>query len=642
MRVLYWLCALLFIFSAGCAPIAAPTPSAQTPSTAQTPTAPAQPSPTTLVFRDVALFDGETLHPTATVVVRDGLIAEVYTDENTDAALPTDSEAIEDAADVEVIDGAGMTLLPGLIDAHVHTFSEDALRQQLIFGVTTQLDMFMDSQLASYLRQEQAATGAVQRADLFSAGTLATAPGGHGTQFGLEIETLTSADQAQAFVEARVAEGSDYIKIIIEDGAWLGLDLPTLNQATVDALVQAAHARDKLAVVHVQTLAAAQMALEAGADGLAHTFADALPDQAFIDRAVAANLFVIPTLTVLQGYGSQQPNRPLIEDPHLAPYLTAADIQSLMNPYQGDALSITTAQEVVHQLFDAGVPILAGTDAQNPGTTYGASLHRELLLLTQSGLSPLEALAAATSVTADVFSLDDRGRIAPGLRADLLLVNGDPTAEITATRDIVGVWKLGVQADRAGYLQAIQAQQAEATAQQEAFVQADTVTISDFESQTISTTFGVGWEASTDQPAGGASTVEMELVADGADGTGYSLLLTGELSDAVPFAWAGALFMPGTPAYSPFDLSSKPILHFWAKGEGGPHRVQVNCQNLGQVFAEQTFDVTAEWQAYSFDLASFDNCDTAGVRAIVISAGAAPSSLPAPFSFQIDEVSLRP
>ena len=109
-------------------------------------------------------------------------------------------------------------------------------------------------------------------------------------------------------------------------------------------------------------------------------------------------------------------------------------------------MSLANGQEAVRLLFEAGVPILAGTDARNPGTAHGASLHRELVLLTESGLSAAAMLCARLPQSQPIsFSLADRGRIAPGLRADLLLVNGDPTLEITATRDIVGVWKLGVR-----------------------------------------------------------------------------------------------------------------------------------------------------------------------------------------------------
>ena len=106
----------------------------------------------------------------------------------------------------------------------------------------------------------------------------------------------------------------------------------------------------------------------------------------------------------------------------------------------------------MRQLRAAGVPILAGSDAPNPGTAHGASMHRELELLVDSGLTPVEALRSATLVPARAFGLTDRGRVATGLRGDLVLVNGDPTTDILATRDIAGVWKRGVMIDRAGYL----------------------------------------------------------------------------------------------------------------------------------------------------------------------------------------------
>jgi imidazolonepropionase-like amidohydrolase len=110
--------------------------------------------------------------------------------------------------------------------------------------------------------------------------------------------------------------------------------------------------------------------------------------------------------------------------------------------------------QAVAQLQAAGVPILAGTDAPNPGTTYGASLHGELELYVEAGLTPLQALVAATSAPAAAFHMPDRGRIAPGLRADLLLVNGNPDEEIKATRNIVAIYKQGHEVDRHGFFHA--------------------------------------------------------------------------------------------------------------------------------------------------------------------------------------------
>jgi imidazolonepropionase-like amidohydrolase len=96
------------------------------------------------------------------------------------------------------------------------------------------------------------------------------------------------------------------------------------------------------------------------------------------------------------------------------------------------------------------VRILAGTDAGVPGTAHGASLHHELELLTQCGLTATQALAAATAVPAAWFGLSDRGRVAPGRQADLVLVRGDPTTDITHTRSILAVWRRGQRIDRGG------------------------------------------------------------------------------------------------------------------------------------------------------------------------------------------------
>jgi imidazolonepropionase-like amidohydrolase len=110
------------------------------------------------------------------------------------------------------------------------------------------------------------------------------------------------------------------------------------------------------------------------------------------------------------------------------------------------------AEENVGRLVDAGVTILAGTDAPNPGTVFGASLHRELELLGRCGITPAQALNAATAAPARVFNLADRGHTAPGQRADLMLVSGDPLTDITATRAIERIWRAGVPCDRRAFV----------------------------------------------------------------------------------------------------------------------------------------------------------------------------------------------
>ena len=198
-----------------------------------------------------------------------------------------------------MIDGAGKTLLPGLIDAHTHVWP-GTLESALSFGVTTELAMFSDPAAAKVLRDQQAAGTATARADMLSAGTLVTAPGGHGTQFGMPIPTITMPAEAQAFIDARLAEGSDYIKIVYDNGHTYGMTLSTNSRETLRALISATHARQKLAVVHIGDLASARDAIDAGADGLVHLYVDQAPDAEFAAFVARHRAFVVPTMTGLK------------------------------------------------------------------------------------------------------------------------------------------------------------------------------------------------------------------------------------------------------------------------------------------------------------------------------------------------------
>jgi imidazolonepropionase-like amidohydrolase len=385
-----------------------------------------------LVFRNARVFDGTQIIPRTDVLVRDGRIEMV----GTNIASPEGAQ---------VIDGAGKTLLPGLIDAHAHVWMRSALQKQLLFGVTTVLDMFTAVPFAAAMRKEQGEGRATERADMFSAGTLVTTPGGHGTEYGIKIPTLSDPTQAQEFVDARIAEGSDYIKVILGRSR-----PPTLSRETLVAAIAAAHNRGTLAVVHIGTLQDAEEAINAGADGLAHLFWGPRSDAKFGRLVAAHHAFVIPTLTVLQSICGTGGGAPLLNDPHVAPYLDGFAVNNLKRVFSfPNKPSCAGAFDAVKQLKAAGVRILVGDDVPNPGTAPGATEHRELELLVEAGLTPTEALIAATSAPAAAFHLSDRGVIAPGKRADLLLVNGDPARDIKASRDIAGVWKDGVVLDRA-------------------------------------------------------------------------------------------------------------------------------------------------------------------------------------------------
>jgi imidazolonepropionase-like amidohydrolase len=216
-------------------------------------------------------------------------------------------------------------------------------------------------------------------------------------------------------------------------------------------LVAAAHDEGILAVAHVGVLADAEMALAAGADGLVHLWVDQPPSPGTARRMAEAGMFVVPTLAVLESIPGRAGGATLIADARTGPLLDPQAVRNLEAEFAAWPDWYDTVIESLQALHRAGVAILAGSDAPNPGTTHGASLHRELELLVAAGLTPAEALRAATSAPADGFRIDDRGRIRPGARADLVLVEGDPTADIMATRAIRAVWKRGVRFDHEAY-----------------------------------------------------------------------------------------------------------------------------------------------------------------------------------------------
>ena len=171
--------------------------------------------PDSVLIGGAKLFDGDRFLPRGCLLVLEGRVAAL------DARLTP-------PAGVPVVDARGGTVLPGLIDAHVHVFP-GALQSALRSGVTTELDMFADPGLVSALVQQ--ASSDPSAADLRSAGIGATAPGGHPTRLVTQgllapFPTVAGAAQAEDFVAARVAEGSHFLKVILEDGTTTGHLVP--------------------------------------------------------------------------------------------------------------------------------------------------------------------------------------------------------------------------------------------------------------------------------------------------------------------------------------------------------------------------------------------------------------------------------
>jgi imidazolonepropionase-like amidohydrolase len=407
---------------------------------------------TAAFIRQAAVFDGTRLLPAQDVLIDDGTIAAV-------------APALAVPPGATVVDGAGQTLLPGLIDSHTHTTRAGQLRQSLVFGVTTELCMGGEPETSRRLRA--LARSRDDLADLRIATVGATAPHGHPNQL-VEIgmlkpfPTVAGPEHADAFVADRVADGADHLKIFIEDGTVAGRPMPTMSDETVAALVAAAHERGLRTAAHTWTRSAVRQAVACGVAVLAHPPSDGPSDQDLIEAVAAAGAIVVATLPPLAGMSNASPEFELAQDPRLRPYadpewLAGLDrIHAIEPGKRMGPLGVRTsdAADAAVRMFRIGVPLLAGTDGTGGDhpTTHGISYHGELDLLVHAGLTPAEALTAATAAPADAFGLDDRGRVAPGLRADLVLVNGSPLSDITALRDITAIWRRGIRVDRSAQI----------------------------------------------------------------------------------------------------------------------------------------------------------------------------------------------
>ena len=360
------------------------------------------------------------------------------------------------------------------------------------------------------------------------------------------METLTGPDEAAAWVRTRKAEGSDWIKIIYEDGSAFDMEIASLDGETVGAVIEAAHAEGLAAVVHVSTLETALEAMAFGADGLVHVWRDEVVSEADARRFAEADVFVVPTLSVMVSP----------EDSAVAELVQETD-DALLSPVQRQTLADRfsgglaeggdVALENVRRLRAAGVRIVAGTDAPNPGTGAGISMHGELRLLVRAGMGSAEALAA------DAFGVADRSRIAEGHLADLVLVRGALEEDVSRSHDIVGIWKDGYLVERGGGFAGggLQAEVVPAPAE---------TLVADFQDG-LEARFGA-WDVTTDQMSGGSSSASM-TVRDG------GMVVTGEIAPGVAFPRAGVIWMPGEQFMQPVDFSGREVIRFRTREDWG-------------------------------------------------------------------------
>jgi len=336
--------------------------------------------PAPLAIVGAAVFDGSgsPSAPSRTVVVRHGRVERVGP-----------AGQVAPPAGAEVIDGTGCTLLPGFVDAHVHLdFYPPA--EVLAGGVTTVRDLGWPAARLAALR-EQAEAPEASSPRLLAAGQIVTVPGGYPTRAawappGTARPVAGAAEAAEAVAELAAA-GAAVVKVALDDRVG-----PTLPEPVLAAVVEAARAHGLGVTAHVGTAREAEKALAAGVGELAHWPLDrrTLPD-ALIARLAAA-VTVVPTLHI-------QPSR--------------------------------ARRRGVRRFVELGGRVLYGTDLGNQGPPPAVDVQ-ELRLLVAAGLTPARALVAATSAAAAHLGLADAGRVAPGARADLLLVAGDPLTDLAA------------------------------------------------------------------------------------------------------------------------------------------------------------------------------------------------------------------
>lgn len=559
----------------------------------------------TFAIVDVTAFDGEAFRQGWDVWVEDGWIRHA-------------GPRLDLPEDLPRVDGRGHTLIPGLIDGHVHSFLS-TLQDALRFGVTTVLDQSTDPAFAAAQRPAREEVGRGTRADLFSAGMTATAPEGHGTQFGIPVETLTGPEEAAEWVRARKAEGSDWVKIIYEDGSAFGMEIASLDGETVAAVIAAAHAAGLAAVVHVSTLETALEAMAFGADGLVHVWRDEVVSEEDARRFAEADIFVVPTLSVMVPADSAVAE--LVREIDEA-MLSPIQRQTLAGRFPGGlAEGGDVAMENVRRLRAAGVRLAAGTDAPNPGTGTGISMHGELRLLARAGMGSAEALAAATSVAADAFGVAERGRIAEGHLADLVLVRGDLEEDVSRSHDIAAIWKDGYLVDHAAASGAgAQAEIAPAPAE---------TLVADFEDG-FEANFGA-WDVTTDQLTGGSSTASVAV----RDGT---LVVTGEIASGLGFPWAGVIWMPGAQPMQPVDFSGREAIRFRTRGDGRQYSVMLigSAEPAGPP-PTVTFIAPEEWTQVEIRLEDFPTATPEIIAGLAFVAEGPVGE----FSFEVDEVEVR-
>lgn len=441
--------------------------------------APKLPAPELIVIKGGRVIDGTGRPPieNAVVVIEGEKIKAVFRE----GAAPIPSGAT-------IIDASEKSILPGLIDVHVHfgaspgagTSPEEFgqarrihdLKAFLYCGVTTFKSLGDDQGKILSLRRRESIEHRISPR-IFAVGRIFTAPGGHpaGTIFkswpkeavDTNVYQVETEQDVRAAIATQVADHVDGIKIVL-DGGIASRPLPRLKVELLRLIIVEAHKNRLVVSVHCGSAQDVTDAVNAGADGIEHADQEGLADET-IKTMAQRGVYYTPTLAVFSQIARLQRGANLANDPLVSRAVAPGLLQGL-RAYQSklaetikkspdtvarDERRLTTAKLNTRRALISGVRICAGTDAGNQGVFFGPALHRELALLVDAGLTPLQAITAATrNAAAYIGALDRIGTTEPGKLADLLIVDGDPSTDIRATTRIWMVIKGGQRVDREG------------------------------------------------------------------------------------------------------------------------------------------------------------------------------------------------
>jgi imidazolonepropionase-like amidohydrolase len=421
------------------------------------------------LIRNTRVFVGDgTLIENGSVLVRDGKIADIF-----EGAGP-DPEKLK----ADVVEGAGKTLLPGLIDAQVRlgspggisTSSEDydpkkamphAAAALLYSGVTAARSVGDGLDASRSLRGE-IANGSKLGAQLFICGPIFTVENGHGTEFlqnvpeaardalkAQLVRTPKTPEEARRQVRELKAAGVDGVKAILEAGWGDGMLYDRLDLLLVRSVAEEARAQNLPLATHTGDARDVTDAVEIGSSSIEHgSWRDEVPD-AVLERMVRQGVYLDPALGVAEAYANyfagkgDTLNNSLVQQAVLGTVLKGTR-EFVTSGKGADATKAALFQSAFERAganllraWKAGVPLVAGSEAGSPMVFHGPSLHHELQLWVKAGIPAKVALTAATGNGAKLMRAENRiGAIRKGLDADLLLVDGNPLEDISATERI--------------------------------------------------------------------------------------------------------------------------------------------------------------------------------------------------------------